>query len=149
MLKRKHEEAKELLVRAIVNNNALLMLNHPLFEEKISFHIFDFFPFFLFNWKLVYLHCRYIRALQRFAKSLQSDCLSTEKRWYPITTYMIQQLICCNLFVPFMLELKLWMKNYDGELLREKVLLQLNFLWSCEWNCRLKLDSCDKWKIFL
>ncbi|KAK6932649.1 hypothetical protein RJ641_002273, partial [Dillenia turbinata] len=29
MLKKKHEEAKELLVRAIVNNNNLLMLNHP------------------------------------------------------------------------------------------------------------------------
>ncbi|XP_038981450.1 uncharacterized protein At4g18490 isoform X2 [Phoenix dactylifera] len=39
MLKKKHEEAKELLVLAIVNNNALLMLNHPKFEEKISFHI--------------------------------------------------------------------------------------------------------------
>ncbi|KAJ0971839.1 hypothetical protein J5N97_019798 [Dioscorea zingiberensis] len=38
MLKKKHEEAKELLVRAVVNNNALLMLNHPMFDEKISFH---------------------------------------------------------------------------------------------------------------
>ncbi|XP_021295020.1 uncharacterized protein At4g18490 isoform X2 [Herrania umbratica] len=37
MLKKKHEEAKELFVRAIVNNNSLLMLNHPIFEEKISF----------------------------------------------------------------------------------------------------------------
>ncbi|CAG7883832.1 unnamed protein product [Brassica rapa] len=36
-LKKKHEEAKELLVRAIVNNNKLLMLNHPLHEDKISF----------------------------------------------------------------------------------------------------------------
>lgn len=35
MLKKKHEEAKELLVRAIVNNNDLLMLNHPIYEEKI------------------------------------------------------------------------------------------------------------------
>ncbi|XP_057520498.1 uncharacterized protein LOC130800828 isoform X4 [Amaranthus tricolor] len=35
MLKRKHEEAKELLVRALVNNNNLLMLNHPVYEEKI------------------------------------------------------------------------------------------------------------------
>ncbi|XP_019424566.1 PREDICTED: uncharacterized protein At4g18490 isoform X1 [Lupinus angustifolius] len=35
MLKKKHEEAKELLVRAIVNNNNLLMLNHPIYEEKI------------------------------------------------------------------------------------------------------------------
>ncbi|XP_013737233.2 uncharacterized protein At4g18490 isoform X2 [Brassica rapa] len=34
-LKKKHEEAKELLVRAIVNNNKLLMLNHPLHEDKI------------------------------------------------------------------------------------------------------------------
>ncbi|XP_026401258.1 uncharacterized protein At4g18490-like isoform X2 [Papaver somniferum] len=35
MLKKKHEEAKEILVRAIVNNNNLLMLNHPVYEEKI------------------------------------------------------------------------------------------------------------------
>ncbi|MCL7036669.1 hypothetical protein MKW94_000876 [Papaver nudicaule] len=39
MLKKKHEEAKEILVRAIVNNNNLLMLNHPLYEEKISFEL--------------------------------------------------------------------------------------------------------------
>lgn len=47
MLKKKHEEAKELLVRAIVNNNTLLMLNHPMYDEKI-------------------------RVLQRFASILQS-----------------------------------------------------------------------------
>ncbi|XP_034697512.1 uncharacterized protein At4g18490 [Vitis riparia] len=35
MLKKKHEEAKEILVRAIVNNNNLLMVNHPIYEEKI------------------------------------------------------------------------------------------------------------------
>ncbi|XP_010496234.1 PREDICTED: uncharacterized protein At4g18490-like [Camelina sativa] len=35
ILKKKHEEAKELLVRAVVNNNKLLMLNHPLYEDKI------------------------------------------------------------------------------------------------------------------
>ncbi|KAG5561820.1 hypothetical protein RHGRI_004761 [Rhododendron griersonianum] len=39
MLKKKHEEAKEILVRAIVNNNKLLMLNHPIYDEKISFQI--------------------------------------------------------------------------------------------------------------
>ncbi|KAL1222915.1 hypothetical protein V5N11_013386 [Cardamine amara subsp. amara] len=37
ILKKKHEEAKELLVRAVVNNNKLLMLNHSLYEDKISF----------------------------------------------------------------------------------------------------------------
>ncbi|KAF6176124.1 hypothetical protein GIB67_000218 [Kingdonia uniflora] len=37
MLKKKHEEAKEILVRAVVNNNNLLMLNHPIHEDKISF----------------------------------------------------------------------------------------------------------------
>ena len=37
MLKKKHGDAKELLVRAVVNNNLLLMLNHPIHEEKISF----------------------------------------------------------------------------------------------------------------
>lgn len=38
MLKKKHEEAKEILVRAVVNNNKLLMLNHPMaiHDEKIS-----------------------------------------------------------------------------------------------------------------
>ncbi|WVZ68785.1 hypothetical protein U9M48_017677 [Paspalum notatum var. saurae] len=36
LLKRKYAEAKELEVRAIVNNNTMLMLNHPMFEEKIS-----------------------------------------------------------------------------------------------------------------
>ncbi|XP_020239705.1 uncharacterized protein At4g18490 isoform X2 [Cajanus cajan] len=35
MLKKKHEEAKELLIRAIVNDNNLLMLNHPIYEEEI------------------------------------------------------------------------------------------------------------------
>lgn len=35
MLKKKNDEAKELLVRAAVNNNNLLMLNHPIFDEKI------------------------------------------------------------------------------------------------------------------
>ncbi|KAJ6416683.1 hypothetical protein OIU84_002533 [Salix udensis] len=50
MLKKKHEEAKEIMVRAIVNNNSLLMLNHPIFDEKISFFgvtgtNFDFLAF--------------------------------------------------------------------------------------------------------
>lgn len=36
LMKKKHTEAKELAVRAIVNNNMLLMLNHPMFEEKLS-----------------------------------------------------------------------------------------------------------------
>uniref|UniRef100_A0A0D9V5S8 Uncharacterized protein n=1 Tax=Leersia perrieri TaxID=77586 RepID=A0A0D9V5S8_9ORYZ len=36
-LKRKREEAKELAVRAVVNNNMMLMLNHPMFQEKISY----------------------------------------------------------------------------------------------------------------
>ncbi|KAL4330615.1 hypothetical protein S245_045469 [Arachis hypogaea] len=40
MLRKKHEEAKELLVRAIVNDNNLLMLNHPIYEEEISFILF-------------------------------------------------------------------------------------------------------------
>lgn len=45
MLKKRHEEAKELLVRAIVNDNNLLMLNHPIYEEEISFHSsFGSFP---------------------------------------------------------------------------------------------------------
>ncbi|XP_076948616.1 uncharacterized protein At4g18490-like [Bidens hawaiensis] len=35
MLKKKHEEANDILVRAIVNNNELLMLNHPIHQDKI------------------------------------------------------------------------------------------------------------------
>ncbi|KAK9085473.1 hypothetical protein Sjap_025884 [Stephania japonica] len=35
MLKKKQEEAKELLVHAIVNHNNLLLLNHPINQEKI------------------------------------------------------------------------------------------------------------------
>ncbi|KAL2627445.1 hypothetical protein AAZV13_07G173300 [Glycine max] len=45
MLKKKHEEAKELLIRAIVNDNNLLMLNHPIHEEEISSHTFYFCSF--------------------------------------------------------------------------------------------------------
>ncbi|KAL2232870.1 UNVERIFIED_CONTAM: hypothetical protein Sindi_1467000, partial [Sesamum indicum] len=37
MLREKHDEAKEILVRAVVNSNKLLLLNNPLSEEKISF----------------------------------------------------------------------------------------------------------------
>lgn len=35
MLRKKQDEAKEILVRAFINNNNLLMLNHPIYEEKI------------------------------------------------------------------------------------------------------------------
>ncbi|KAL9269864.1 hypothetical protein AKJ16_DCAP06947 [Drosera capensis] len=34
MLKKKQEEAKELLVRAIMNNNHLLLLNHSIYEQR-------------------------------------------------------------------------------------------------------------------
>ncbi|KAL6523349.1 hypothetical protein OROGR_016952 [Orobanche gracilis] len=37
MLKKKHDEAKEILVQAIVNSNKLLMLNNPLLDEKNIF----------------------------------------------------------------------------------------------------------------
>ncbi|GAB2231352.1 hypothetical protein Droror1_Dr00010358 [Drosera rotundifolia] len=39
VLKKKQEEAKELLVRAIMNNNHLLLLNHSIYEQRISFHV--------------------------------------------------------------------------------------------------------------
>ncbi|CAJ2654255.1 unnamed protein product [Trifolium pratense] len=52
MLKKRHEEAKELLVRAVVNDNNLLMLNHPIYEEKI-------------------------RKVQRFASQLMSKEIQT------------------------------------------------------------------------
>ncbi|KAF3451380.1 hypothetical protein FNV43_RR07475 [Rhamnella rubrinervis] len=43
MLKKKFEEAKEVLLRAVVNNNNLLMLNHPIHEEKISFYCLHYY----------------------------------------------------------------------------------------------------------
>ncbi|KAK6131941.1 hypothetical protein DH2020_034311 [Rehmannia glutinosa] len=39
MLKKKHDEAKQVLVQAIVNNNKLLMLNNPLLDQKISLNL--------------------------------------------------------------------------------------------------------------
>lgn len=55
LLKRKHAEAKELAVRAIVNNNMILMLNHPMFEEKISsLHFLYNFNFAFMDVKLVF-----------------------------------------------------------------------------------------------
>ncbi|XP_040380570.1 uncharacterized protein At4g18490 isoform X1 [Oryza brachyantha] len=65
-LRRKHEEAKELAVRAIVNNNMMLMLNHPMFEEKIC-------------------------ALQKFADSLRSKKFSFED----ISTIDAIPAFCC------------------------------------------------------
>ncbi|GMP72257.1 hypothetical protein CsSME_00030356 [Camellia sinensis var. sinensis] len=50
MLRKKHEEAKEILVRGLVNNNNLLMLNHPIYEEKISFRLFSLLHFPSFLW---------------------------------------------------------------------------------------------------
>ncbi|KAL5150405.1 Uncharacterized protein HKD37_13G037057 [Glycine soja] len=45
MLKKKQDEAKELLVQAIVNDNNLLILDHPIHEEEISSHYFFYsFP---------------------------------------------------------------------------------------------------------
>lgn len=41
-----HEEAKDLFVQSIVNNNKMLLLNHPIYEEKISF-IFALFVVYL------------------------------------------------------------------------------------------------------
>lgn len=35
-LKKKHEEAKDLLVKALINNNRMQMLNNPVTEDKIS-----------------------------------------------------------------------------------------------------------------
>ncbi|XP_057949074.1 uncharacterized protein At4g18490 isoform X2 [Malania oleifera] len=78
MLKKKHDEAKELLVRAIVNNNNLLMLNHPIYEEKISFQLcsllHSFFHCFCCGLEIL-LHSfmiEYIRMVQKFATQLMS-----------------------------------------------------------------------------
>lgn len=53
MLRKKHEEAKEILVRAIVNNNNLLMLNHPIYKEKISLLSLMLSSFFLCSFFIV------------------------------------------------------------------------------------------------
>nr|GMC78891.1 uncharacterized protein At4g18490 isoform X1 [Ipomoea batatas] len=45
-LRKMHEEAKDLFVQSIVNNNKMLLLNHPIYEEKISF-IFALFVVYL------------------------------------------------------------------------------------------------------
>ncbi|KAK7362744.1 hypothetical protein VNO77_04865 [Canavalia gladiata] len=81
MLKKKHEEAKELLVRAIVNDNNLLMLNHPIYEEEISFHysFMSFPPSHL----IVDINGGYfldfvnIRKVQKFASQLMSKGIQT------------------------------------------------------------------------
>ncbi|KAH6779491.1 hypothetical protein C2S52_010728 [Perilla frutescens var. hirtella] len=49
ILRKKHDEAKELLVQAIVNSNKLLMLNNPQFEEKISFKLSTFYSLYGFD----------------------------------------------------------------------------------------------------
>lgn len=63
MLKKKHEEAKELLVRALVNNNNLLMPNHPVYEQNIS-SLYSFSPHIIHNsffW--FYMSVNYVEAL--------------------------------------------------------------------------------------
>ncbi|KAG7959087.1 hypothetical protein I3843_10G055200 [Carya illinoinensis] len=83
MLKKKHEEAKEILVRAIVNNNNLLMLNHPIHEEKISFQVVltCFSPSLVYvlleNQNCVSLTIKNIRKIQNFAARLISKELQT------------------------------------------------------------------------
>ncbi|KAL2931744.1 hypothetical protein RDABS01_037154 [Bienertia sinuspersici] len=79
MLKKKHEEAKELLVRALVNNNHLLMLNHPIYEEKISLYICqcDDLCCILEEW-LCSLDSQYIRAVERLASRLMTKELEVE-----------------------------------------------------------------------
>lgn len=79
MLKKKHEEAKEILVRAVVNNNNLLMLNHPIYEAKISFKIFLAFTIIFFHlpfWYKIKLHIpSQLRTFMKFRNLLQ--------KWHP------------------------------------------------------------------
>ena len=80
MLKKKYEEAKEMLVRAVVNNNNLLMLNHPIYEAKISFILFvavtmlSFFcvPFWYKNKNAHSFTTANIHKIQKFAAKLAS-----------------------------------------------------------------------------
>lgn len=83
MLKKKHEEAKEILVRAIVNNNNLLMVNHPVYEEKISFQLslllYAILPLLTLLW------CRTIacsftsKTFVQFRNLLPESCLRSFK----------------------------------------------------------------------
>eukprot|EP01018_Ginkgo_biloba_P000909 Gb_07196 [translate_table: standard] len=72
MLKKKHEEAKDLLVRAIVNNNLLLMLNHPLHEEKISFQIIFLpshcSPAYVYEYYdlLLFFNTQHVQVIQKY-----------------------------------------------------------------------------------
>ncbi|RDX95263.1 hypothetical protein CR513_22241, partial [Mucuna pruriens] len=76
MLKKKHEEAKELLIRAIVNDNNLLMLNHPIYEEEISSH-YTFIHFLLTLTLVISLTFVNIRKVQKFASQLMSKGIQT------------------------------------------------------------------------
>jgi hypothetical protein len=79
MLRKKHEEAKEILVRAIVNNNNFLMLNHPIYDEKISLFSLMLIFFSLFGFYCVgnSLIIENIRKIQNFASQLMSKELRT------------------------------------------------------------------------
>ncbi|RZR78260.1 hypothetical protein BHM03_00003540, partial [Ensete ventricosum] len=71
MLKKKHDEAKEVLVRAVVNNNKLLMLSHPMIEEKISFVLVLRYAS-MFSWTLFldrHKHSCASEACYQFAQS--------------------------------------------------------------------------------
>ncbi|XP_076941543.1 uncharacterized protein At4g18490-like [Bidens hawaiensis] len=49
MLKKKHEEANDILVRSIVNNNQLLMLNHPIYIHQDKIHMVQEFAALLID----------------------------------------------------------------------------------------------------
>lgn len=82
LLKKKHEEAKELIVRAVVNNNNLLMLNHPIYEQKISSQSpllsIPLFHFVMENNSVVCsLTSVNIRKVQKFSLQLMSNKIQT------------------------------------------------------------------------
>ncbi|KAL5998460.1 hypothetical protein ACLOJK_009400 [Asimina triloba] len=75
-LKKKHDEAKELLVRAMVNNNQLLMLNHPIFEEKISFSVSFSMNFFRANFVFLDFERKETRSIMKCQKCLYKSPIS-------------------------------------------------------------------------
>lgn len=86
MLRKKQDEAKEILVRAFINNNNLLMLNHPIYEEKISFHDISIFIFFGVFFSFPHLKPNSFTSLnimkvQKFAAKLLSKKLQTKAAW--------------------------------------------------------------------
>lgn len=83
MLKKKHDEAKDILVRAIVNNNNLLMINHPMYEAKISFRLslllYAILPFLPLIIATTFAYSFTSKTFMHFKNLLLESCLRNFK----------------------------------------------------------------------